>query len=200
MLLLAIMSGGGMLAVAKVVLSRATSGLVYSSTSQIPYNEYGAVLGCAEWADGQANPFFTDRMAAAAELFHAGKVRKFVASGVVGSDGDEAELMKQALVSRGIPAASIIKDDYGVDTMSSVVRLAVVFHLHDVTVVSGPCQVRRAIFVARNYGLNAIGYEAQSVPWLAALSSRVREELAQIKVVFDVWVRHPSPSSFIHDN
>ena len=183
----------GCLLFAKVILHGARSDRIYPSPSQIPFNDYAVVLGCAEFSHGYPNSFFFNRMTAAAELFHAGKTKTIIASGAKGPDGDEAALMKQQLVNLGVPANAIVEDDDGFNTLNSIVRLKDVFHLQDVTVVSEPSQIRRAIFIARAHGLNAIGFESQKVSWELGWVTHLREQLAQIKVLLDVWVFHRKP-------
>ncbi|MBO0680503.1 YdcF family protein [Mycolicibacterium sp. S2-37] len=183
----------GLLVFAKAVLQSESSGRMYTSPSQLPFNEFAVVLGCAEFSDGYPNSYFVNRIAAAAEVFHAGKVRRIIASGAKGSDGDEAALMKQALMDLNVPADAIVEDDNGFDTFNSIVRLADFFELQEVTVVAQPSQIRRAIFIARAHGIDAVGFEARSVSWADAWETHVREQLAQVKALVDVWVFRRDP-------
>lgn len=63
-------------------ISEASEGRSFSSTTAIPYNQVALVLGTSKsLSSGLPNPFFTNRIKAAAELFHAGKVDYLLLSG-----------------------------------------------------------------------------------------------------------------------
>ena len=67
--------------------------------------------------------------------------------------------MRLALVKAGIPENAITLDYAGFRTLDSIVRAREIFSLTgDLTVISQPFHVERALFIANNSGVDAIGY------------------------------------------
>jgi SanA protein len=99
----------GIMAGADGPIRCASTGRIFGSVEQIPARRTGLVPGCAaRLASGQMNAFFTHRIAAATQLFHAGKIEYLIVSGDNGrTDYDEASEMKCALVAAGIPEQRI---------------------------------------------------------------------------------------------
>ena len=93
------------LVAARTVIARASRNRTYSQANLVPQRRVGLVLGCPrQTAGGWTNPFFESRMAAAAELYHQGKVDYLVVSGDNHVQGyDEPTDMKNALLARGVP-------------------------------------------------------------------------------------------------
>lgn len=56
-------------------------GLCYDSIDQIPKREVGLLLGTMKGSEENPNYYFKYRIEAAAELYHAGKIQKILASG-----------------------------------------------------------------------------------------------------------------------
>ena len=54
----------------------------------------------------------------------------------------------------------IVADYAGFSTIDSVARASKVFMLKDVTIISQEFQNERALFIAKNEGMNAIGFNA----------------------------------------
>jgi|GEM_PF-3052354 len=76
-----------------------TARFIYNNINDIPENKVGLVLGANKHAYGGINPYFTYRIKAAADLYHAGKVRYLVVSGDNSvTHYNEPEDMKQALM------------------------------------------------------------------------------------------------------
>lgn len=110
-------------------VEQAAAGRLFTSISDCPEIPVALVLGCApRVGDGRPNRYFTARMDTAAALFHSGKCRILLVSGDNGRVGyDEPTWMRDALVSRGVPAGSIVLDYAGFDTLDSIVRAKAIF-------------------------------------------------------------------------
>ena len=64
------------------VIQQAGKGRVYDRADAIPVRDVGLVLGTSERRlDGGDNPYFKYRIAAAAKLYHVGKVKHLLLSG-----------------------------------------------------------------------------------------------------------------------
>ena len=181
--------------VAAALVRCAARGRTYQNTAAIPHRRVGLVLGCAKYlSDGRANLFFKNRIHAAARLFRAGKVDYLLVSGDNHIAGyNEPADMKDSLVESGVPAERIYCDFAGFRTLDSVVRAKEIFGQTELTVVSQPFHNQRAIFIARNRGMDAVGFNADEVAGSIGLRTRCREQLARVKTVLDVYLLRTQP-------
>lgn len=168
---------------------------VFERVEAIPKTRVGLVLGTSKRGPhGYSNPYFDNRVDAAAELFHAGKVKALLVSGDNRTrDYNEPEDLRDALVERGVPRDAIVLDYAGLRTLDSVVRAKEVFGLDELTVISQDFHIRRAIWIARRYGINAVGFPARDVPRRWSAKTRIREIAARVKVVLDIYVLRTQP-------
>ncbi len=162
----------------------------YSSVADIPYRKVGVVLGTApQLSNGRVNLYFKYRIQAAAELYHAGKVKYFIVSGDNSRpDYNEPQAMKDSLVAAGVPASHIYPDYAGFRTLDSMVRAQIIFGLNDFTVISQKFHNERAIYLAQAYHIHPIGYNAKDVTRKAGFKTRIRELLARVAVFRDLAV------------
>src|SRR5262249_16871179 len=88
------------IAIASIAVRNTCRGRTYSDPAAIPARRVGLVLGCARLLpDGRRNAFFENRIQAASQLIHAGKVDYLVVSGDNHIRGyDEPTDMKNSLV------------------------------------------------------------------------------------------------------
>src|SRR6516164_4956008 len=167
---------------------------VFKRVDDIPENEVGLVLGTAKWVrKGKLNRFFRYRIDAAVCLYKHGKVRRLLLSGN-GFDGDrsEPEQMRKELMDRGIPADALSLDNGGVRTLDSIVRAKQVYGLNQMTIISQEFHNRRALYLCRAFGIEAVGFNAEDVPTSQALRTFLRELLARVDAVLEVTLFRPS--------
>src|SRR5690348_4349481 len=107
------------LVLARRRISVAAAPYVKSATSDLPAVRVGLVLGCSpKLSDGRENLFFARRIAAAAELFAAGRVEYLLLSGDNSrADYDEPSEMRRALIRAGVPAPRLVLDYAGFRTL-----------------------------------------------------------------------------------
>ncbi len=180
---------------ARIMIAHAAKGRTYSDVSLIPHRRVGLVLGCPKRVfGGWNNPYFENRIAAAAELYYQGKVDYFVVSGDNHVQNyDEPIDMKNALVAKGVPADRIYLDYAGFRTLDSVVRVKEIFSQENVTIISQKFQNQRAIFLANHHGIDAIGFNASEVALRYGLKTMLREQFAKVKAVLDIYFFHKQP-------
>jgi SanA protein len=168
---------------------------VSSHSASLPATKVALVLGCSRLvAGGRQNLFFERRIAAAAELFQAGKVSYLLVSGDNSrSDYDEPSDMRRALVEAGVPESRIVLDYAGFRTLDSVLRARDVFGLRELIVVSQRFHNERAVYLARSHGIRAYGYDAQDVGGAQGLRLRLREIASRAVAVLDVEILHSTP-------
>lgn len=164
---------------------------MYSTVESVPYNKVALLLGTNpvnKW--GRPNPYFTNRINTAAELYHAGKVDFIIASGDNHTrQYDEPTAMRDSLMAHGVPEDRIVLDFAGFRTLDSVVRAKEVFGCDTLTIVSQADHNARALYLARANGIEAV---AVSAPFRAGRLVRtrlaLREWLARDKMMLDIWV------------
>ena len=175
--------------VANVRVDRAAEALCYDSADDIPYRRVALLLGTTKLDRyGNFNPYFYNRIAACAELYHAGKVSKVLVSGDNSRRGyNEPVDMRQALIEAGVPDSDIVLDYAGFRTYDSMVRAKKVFGQDSLIVISQQWHNERALYIASCIGVDAIAYNAADVDYRATqMRMAVREWLARTKMVFDL--------------
>jgi SanA protein len=175
---------------------RASAGRVFHSLAAVPVGEVGLVLGTSkETRHGKPNLHFNQRIEAAAALYRAGKVRHLLVSGDNHiASYDEPDDMRAALIAAGVPAGAITCDYAGFRTLDSVVRAKDVFGLARCTIISEEFHCPRALWIARQHGLDAIAFAAPDVglkSW--SLRADAREQLARSWCAVDLYVLHRGP-------
>jgi SanA protein len=162
-------------------------GEAHASVADLPHAEAALVLGAQVKPDGRPSAMLADRIAAAAELYQAGKVDKLLLSGDHGRWAyDEVGTMRRELLALGIPARDLFTDHAGFDTWDSAQRAERVFGVESVIVVTQRFHMARALYAAHRAGLRADGYTADRRPYGAVMGRlQLREVLARVKVVAD---------------
>jgi len=180
---------------ANTAVTNLTHGLTYTDPARLPNNRVGLLLGTAKYtAPGDINPFFEYRIAAAVELYRLRKIRVIVASGDNSAVSyNEPMRMRNELVRLGVPRKDIYLDYAGFSTLDSIVRLNRIFGQTRFTVISQKFQNERAIFIARHYDLDAVGFNAEDVPARWSIRVRVREYLARTKAFLDLYLLDTQP-------
>lgn len=142
-----------------------TNGRTYTRISKIPPRETALVLGTSpKMLSGNANPYFTSRMDAAALLFHHGKIKKIIVSGEKSQGYDEPKAMKNYLVyQEGVPENIITEDPKGYKTQITIRRCKEVYKQENIIIVSQGFHNLRALFFARNNQMNALAFDAQDI-------------------------------------
>lgn len=156
----------------------------------VPETEFALVLGAGVRTDGEPSRILRGRLVVAQDLYEAGKVRRILVSGSPESRGhSEPAVMREFLVSRGVPESDVLIDESGVDTWCSCRRAAGEFGLREITVVTSLFHLRRAVALCRRAGIDAygVGHDAahDGLRRVSARGAR-REVLATMKAF---WLR-----------
>ncbi|WP_228068244.1 MULTISPECIES: YdcF family protein [unclassified Neisseria] len=112
--------------------------------------EAALVLGNAVNKNGLPNPCLRSRVAAAADLYHAGKVPKLVVSGGNDSDGsNEARHMKAIAVELGVPESRIAIEGKSENTYENILFSSIpLSNNSSVVIVSADYHLKRARWLA----------------------------------------------------
>jgi SanA protein len=165
-----------------------TENQTFQSTEEIPHNRVGLLLGTSKFmANGDINLYYLYRIKAAEKLFKAGKIDFILLSGDNGRIGyNEPLLFKKDLILLGIPEEKIVLDYAGFSTLDSVLRAQKIFGLNSFTVISQRFHNERAIFLAKQKGIAAIGFNAETVAGKYSVKTELREYLARTKACLDI--------------
>jgi SanA protein len=177
------------------IIDSETTGLTYSDISAVPRHRVALILGCPKKLSGNRdNLYFTHRINAAVSLFRAGKADYLLVSGDNVSRGcTETVSMRADLIKYGVPAERIYCDFRGMRTLDSIVRAKTVFGLDDLLIVSQEFHNRRAVFIARHYGINAIGFNAEDVDFPEDAPTHLRDILSRLRAALDIYVLDAEP-------
>jgi vancomycin permeability regulator SanA len=154
-----------------------------------PPREHVIVPGALVWR-GRPSTVLAARLQTAACLLHDGRARRALVSGRAAPEQDEPAVMASYLEELGVDASIIERDDEGprtFETFASARRRGVT----EAVVVTNRFHLSRAVFLARRFGIDAIGVAAvdlgfgrnQHRKWAR------REVLARARAVWDVTVR-----------
>lgn len=178
-------------------VEQAANSACHGDPARLPKAEAAVVMGCAPKIGNRHNLFFQHRIQAALDLYRAGKVRYLIVSGDNGSHAyDEPTAMKAALVAAGVPESVIYCDYAGFRTLDSVIRAEAIFGQKEFIVISQRFHNERAVFLARQHGLAATGFNARDVSRRVGFTTYVRESLARVKAVMDVTVLGTTPKFY----
>lgn len=165
-----------------------SEGKTFSDVSKIENNKVGLVLGTSNYlVGGGVNPYFKYRVDAAVKLFKHGKINFILVSGDNAlKNYNEPIQFQKALIKHGIPKDKIFLDYAGFRTLDSVVRAKKIFGQDSITIISQKFHNERAIYLAENNGLHAVGFNAKDVSASSGFKTNLREYFAKTKAYFDV--------------
>lgn len=186
--LLLFVAGIIFIAWANYSMKRNTEAYISYLIADLPYTKTALLLGTSKNLDnGQPNAYFYNRIRAAADLFKSGKIQYLMVSGDNSrKDYNEPEDMQQALIKYGVPENKIFLDFAGFRTLDSVVRAKEIFGQKKLIIISQKFHNERAVFLARQNGMEAYGYNAPDVNKYAGFKTNLREYLAKTKAYLDL--------------
>lgn len=188
---LLILIGVGIVALCNIMVLSSCNDHLYNNVESIPHKRVAVLLGTnPRTKSGNMNWFYKHRIDAAVALYKQGKFDRLLISGdnslKTYSEPDE---MKADLVAAGIPDSVIYLDFAGFSTYDSMVRAKKVFGLSEFIVISQDFHNQRAVYIARQNDIDAIGFNAKKVAFRKwRLKMEFREILARVKAVGDVML------------
>ncbi|EHB66050.1 MULTISPECIES: YdcF family protein [Paenibacillus] len=113
--------------------------------------------------DGRIHPLLKERLDEAYERFQQfGHKYIIVSGGAVGSRQSEAELMKEYLVDKGVPAKRILKEDKSHNTVQNLIfskQLMEQYQLKSFMIITNLFHVRRTKYIMHRLGMKG-GFSA----------------------------------------
>ena len=176
-----------LVAAANVLVLAGARGDSTDTVADVPHAQAAIVPGALVNEDGSMSAMMQARVDQAAALWDAGKVDRILVSGDHHTWGyDEPDTMRKSLVAQGVPPRVIFEDHAGFDTWSTVVRAREIFGVDSAVIVTQGFHMSRALYEAKQAGLDATGLTADTQGWGAqGTKSSLREVLARVKAVYD---------------
>jgi SanA protein len=169
-------------------IKKSTEAYVSYNIADVPETKTALLLGTSKTLNnGQPNAYFFNRIQATADLYKSGKIQYIIVSGDNSQkDYNEPEDMQLALMEYGIPQDKIFLDFAGFRTLDSVVRAKEIFGQTKLVIVSQKFHNERAVFLAKQNGIEVFGYNAKDVNKYAGFKTNMREYLAKAKAYWDL--------------
>jgi vancomycin permeability regulator SanA len=193
-----ILSGLGSILIINLYIIGVGSRFITPSES-VPPAQTILVLGAAVYKDGRLSDMYHDRAQTALELLKAGKAPIILVSGDNSTKYyDEVTPVKTYLIDQGVPSSSIVLDYAGFDTYDSLYRARDIFGVTSTVIVTQHFHLPRALYLAKNLGLNAYGVNADLQTYRSIRYSYLREYGARIKAWWNILIS--SKPTFLGEN
>jgi len=164
-----------------------TAGDRYARVADAPRRQAAIVPGALVYRDGRPSDILADRLQTALELYRSGKVDKILASGDHGrTHYDEVNTMRRWLAARGVASEDIFMDHAGFDTCDTMQRAHRVFRVASAVVVTQDFHLPRAVYLARQAGIEAVGVKADRHRYRKEVQNTLRESVARAKSFAEV--------------
>ncbi len=185
LLVLVLLGALAVLGINQYVKSQAQSYFLTKEEAKDFQADYLVVLGASVLRGGTLSDILQFRVDRAIELFQDGAASSIVMSGdsAVPSNYDEVTYMKRYAVKAGVPAEQILSDEMGISTYDSMRNMAEQYPGKKIVVVTQRYHLYRAVYIARQLGLDAYGVAAEDVAFQQETRDN-REFLARVK---DFW-------------
>ncbi|WP_028552291.1 SanA/YdcF family protein [Paenibacillus sp. UNC451MF] len=165
------------------------------SVEVAPQAEAILVLGARVYPNGSVSSMLGDRLDVALELKDAGKANRFIVSGDHGqTDYDEVNTMRRYLEQRKVEPQHIFMDHAGFSTYESLYRAKDIFKAHKIIIVTQQYHLMRAVYTARQMGLDAYGVASDKQMYAGMPRYETREVLARNKDFIYVHLLKPKPT------
>ena len=140
------------------------------------------VLGCQVKDNGNPSDMLADRLTRGIELYKQGAAPKIIMSGDHGQkEYDEVNTMKQVAIDADVPSNDIFMDHAGFSTYESVYRAKEIFEADKLIIVSQEYHLYRALYIAKQLGIEAYGVNSDFHTYWGQSNREVREILARCK-------------------
>lgn len=151
------------------------------------------VLG-AGVRNGAPSAMLQDRIDGGVSLYMLGASEKIIMSGDHGrKDYDEVNVMKDEAIEAGVPSSNVFMDHAGFSTYESLYRAKEIFGADKIIIVTQKYHLFRALYIAKQLGIEAYGVASDPRSYRGAVYREVREVLARNKD-FVMCIFKPEPT------
>ena len=171
-----------------LVIQVFTSYYIYNYQGNIPSDyRVAVVFGAKVQADRNPTRFLKERLDAVIRLYNDDQIDAILLSGEKLNEGfNEIDVMEKYLLDRGVKIEDTYLDGAGLDTYSTIYRTKNIYQFKKVILISQSFHLKRAVFLGKFFGLDCIGYSADSGPYKTEKRQSFREILANIKALLDI--------------
>ena len=166
--------------VSTAVIKQQTVKDIYETVEEVPEANVALVLGAAAYPS-RLSDILQDRMDTAIELYDSEKAQKLILTGAP----NEVEGMKKYAMEKGVEENDIIEDPEGINTFASLKNAN---HISEMIIVTQSYHLPRALFIARHFGIDAVGVSSDKRTYLKIFEFKKREILAATKAMLDLFV------------
>lgn len=144
------------------------------------------LLGARIMPDGELSTTVLHRVETALKAYREGYAPLIIACGARGGDEPKAEAraMTDWLIQNGVPPSAILVEDRSTDTVENLGNARSLMQargLKTAIVVTSDYHLTRALWLARDQGLDAIGAAAPgNITWGQRIAARFRESLSWV--------------------
>jgi vancomycin permeability regulator SanA len=142
------------------------------------------VLGAGVRDDGTPSDMLYDRVSVSAKVYAALGDTPLLMSGDHTGDYNEVGVMKSLATVMGVPSEDIFLDHEGYSTYESLYRAKAVFGAKKIIIITQEYHLHRALYIARELGMEAMGVSADLRPYRLQGRYNAREYLARFKDFF----------------
>jgi SanA protein len=166
---------------------------VFAKAADAPAERVAIVFG-AGVRNGYPTAMLYDRVAAAVELYKAGKVQKLLMSGDNRFENyNEPAAMRRTALQLGVPDGDIALDLAGRSTYDTCYRAKEIFSLDSAILVTQRFHLDRALMLCDAVGIKASGYNSDRRAYRALWWNHLREVPATLNAVIEAYVTRPKP-------
>lgn len=160
----------------------------------LPQCDAVLVLGAYVAPDGKLSDMLKDRTDVGLQVYNDMKASKILLSGDHGKvNYDEVNGMKNYVVSKGVKPENVFMDHAGFSTYDSMYRARDIFKIKKLIIVTQGYHLKRAVFIARELGIEAYGVSSDLQPYRGILMYENREILARVKAFINIYFTKPQP-------
>ncbi|MBR3533210.1 MAG: YdcF family protein [Clostridiales bacterium] len=147
--------------------------------------DYIIVLGCGIIDNSIPTDLMVDRLDTAVRLYEDGAAPRILLSGDHQvEDYNEVAVMRNYIISEGVPEDAIVCDDLGLSTNETMRRAAGLYDVKSAVIVTQEYHLYRAVYLAVNYGIRCEGVIATGHTFVNQAYYSAREVLARVKDFF----------------
>ncbi|MPQ44572.1 SanA/YdcF family protein [Clostridium tarantellae] len=152
------------------------------------------VLGAGVRNDGTPSDILQDRLDTALDVHDKNISDTFLLTGDHGNvDYNEVGVMKKYIMQYGVKEHRVFLDHAGFNTYDSMYRAKEIFKVKKAIIVTNEYHLPRALYLARNMGINAYGVISDKRNYDCMASYKIREKLAQVKAYIYAKFLKPEP-------
>ena len=128
------------------------------------------------------SPMLEDRLLVSIDAYNKNLSNKIIVSGDHGRiDYDEVNIMKKYLIDNNIKSENIFMDHAGFSTYDSIYRAKEIFQAKKVVIITQEYHLPRALYIARELGLESYGISASKREYHFQIKRDIREYVARVK-------------------